>query len=645
MPGRCHGAPAEGLIGRARESAVLKGLLAEHRLVTVTGRAGVGKSRTAAVAGARGPWRVVHVHGQGHRAGAPGALASAVRRALTRVGGLAAGDTLLFLDDVDPVHQEAVGVVQRLLGTMPGLRVLVTSRQVLGLGEERVLRLAPLPQLPAAVELFLRRAEDTVQDFRAEGADLRAVEAICRSLEGVPLAIELAAEQVAHQPVQDLAAALDVHQCWLRGERPALRRHHSLRATVGASYALCEREERIVWGRASVLAGAFNESTAAFLCGGGGVEPQRVPSLLARLAAINVLEPVRDPGGPRPPRYRMTRAARDFGTERLRAAGECETALERRATHCRQVAETARNLWATGLQSQALALVQEEREELTAVLRQSAHRTDQAGTALETVVALWFWWVVYGRAEEGRAHLLRLLPLCPADSPAGLRGRWLAAWLGADRDPQAARALLGRAWPQAVLTGDAAAVGHIAHVQGLIALHEGDPRAAAEHFEEAARTIPPRPAHGPSPAVSLAAQAVAQAAYAPGAARRAARRAAGRPGVRDDNWATLLARYALAYVDHHHGRGNRALRRARRALAALDNSLAAPQGHEALRTLIADIEASAPGRPPYTLWRDGGTAPGAAQDVAAVDSGIGVNMGGSSSGVSAVGPYTQSVKE
>ncbi|MBC2900097.1 ATP-binding protein [Streptomyces cupreus] len=646
-PGGCYGDPAEGLVGRARESAVLERLLAGHRLVTVTGRAGVGKSRMAAAVGTRGPWRVVHVHGQGKEA-----PAAAVRRALTRGGGPQTGDTLLFLDDVDPVHREAVGVVQRLLGAVPGLRVLVTSRQVLGLGEEQVLRLAPLPCQPAAVELFLQRAQDTVQGFRAEGADLHAVEAICRTLEGVPLAIELAAEQVALQPVQDLAEMLDVNQCWLRGERPALRRHRSLRATVGAGYALCEREARIVWGRASVLAGAFNESTAAFLCGGGGVEPHRVPSLLARLAAIHVLEPVRDPGGPRPPRYRMTRAARDFGTERLHEAGECETALERLAAHCRQVAETAANLWATGLQSQAVTLVQEEEEELTAVLRQAVNRPDHAGAALETVVSLWFWWLVYGRAEEGRDHLLRLLPLSPDDSPVGVRGRWLAAWLGADRDPQAARALLGRAWPQAVLTGDDAAVGHIAHVQGLIALREGDPRGATEYFEEAAHTIPDRPAHGPSPAVSLAAQAVTEAAFAPGAARRTVRRALAQQGVRDDDWATLLARHALAYVDHRHGRSDRALHRARRALATLDNSPAAPQGYEALCALVADIEACAPGRPYLPHPRAGASglvrtdvAHGVASAAGTDDSGIGVNMGGSSSGVSAVGPYTQSVKE
>ncbi|WAZ19895.1 hypothetical protein STRCI_000979 [Streptomyces cinnabarinus] len=606
-PGVCGAGATDDLVGRAQESARLERLLTEHRLVTVTGRAGVGKSRLAAAVGARGPWRqIVHVHGQGECSGAPGTLARAVRRALTGqrpqgdfadlVRELPATGVLLLLDDVDPVQRAAMGLVQRLLAAVPGLRVLVTSRQALGLGEEQVLRLPPLAAGPG-VELFLRRARAAVDGFRAEGADQRAVERICRSLEGVPLALELAAEQLAFQQVHDLAAVLEVHQCWLHGEGPALRRHRSLRATVGASYALCERAARIVWGRASVFTGAFDESTASFLCGGGGVAPRQVPSLLARLAAINVLEPVRDPGGPRPPRYRMTRAARDFGTERLRAAGECETAQERRATHSRRIADTARHLWATGLQSQAVALVHEEREELTAVLNQAVHRPDRSVTALETVVGLWFWWVVYGHAEEGRDYLLRLLPLCPADNPVNVRGRWLAAWLTAGRDPQAARALLGRAWPQAVLAGDDTAVGHIAHVQGLIALHENDPRGAVEHFAESARTVPSRPEYGPSPAVSLAAQAVAQATFAPGAARRTARRALARPDVRDDDWATLLARYATAYVDHRQGRDTRALHRARRTLTALDGAPAVPHGHEALRALIADIEAGVPGRP------------------------------------------------
>ncbi len=639
------GEPVGGLVGRETESAALWDLLAGHHLVTVTGRAGVGKSRLAATAARRanGPWRrVVHVRWQGSElvsgpgngpagplprpgngpgaAGAsgaydgpdaPGALAAAVHRALTgrrpRPGeagtaGLArllpSVGGLLFLDDVDPVQHECMGLVQRLLVAVPGLRVLVTSRRALGLGEEQVLVVPPLTTSApedgnghaAAVELFLRRARAVVEGFRPGAEGVRAVEAICRSLEGVPHAIELAAEQVARQPVAELADVLERHQCWLRSERPLLRRHRSLRDTVGASYALSEREARIVWGRASALAGAFDESTAVFLCAGGTVEPHAVPSLLARLAAIHVLEPVREPGGPRPPRYRMTRAAQDFGHERLREAGELEAALERRASRCRQLTAVAQHLWTSGCESQAVRLVHEEQEEITALLRVAVHRAVHAETALETVTGLWFWWVVHGHAREGLDLLTRLLPLCPTDSAATAPGRWLAAWLIADRDPLAARVLLGRAWPGAVLAGDDATLGHIAHVHGVIALREGDARTAAEQFAQAAALIPPHTPNGPSAAVSLAAQALAEASFAPGAARRSAHRALAGPGLRGDAWATLTARYVQALLDHRSGRGVRARTRALRALGAVDRDLTAPHGHAALLALVAEIE-------------------------------------------------------
>ncbi|MEW2166044.1 hypothetical protein AB0912_24025 [Streptomyces sp. NPDC007084] len=615
---------AEGLIGRERESALLEEWLTRHHLVTVTGQPGVGKSRLAAEVAARpgGPWRrVVHVRWQDTGPGVPRALTSAIAEALTGrwpqhreadtaalAGLLPDTGVLLFLDDIDPVHRECMGVVQRLLVAVPGLRVLVTSRQALGLGEEQVLHVPPLatttpdtaPGRAPAVELFLHRAQTLTEGLpspRAEEtfstAELRSVEAICRSLEGVPHAIELAAEQVASKSLGQLAHMLEIHQCWLSSDRPGLRRHRSLRDTVGASYALCTREARIVWGRASAFAGSFNESTAVFLCAGGGVDPRQVPSLLVQLAAVNVLEAERDPGDLRQPRYRMTRAARDFGAERLREAGEDEVALERRVAHCRQIAAIAENLWTVGCQDQAVRLVQEEQAELTTVLRQSLCRPYHAATALETVVNLWFWWAVFGHGEEGRGYLLRLLPLCPADSDAGMRGRWLAAWLGAGCASQDSRALLGQAWPAAVMAGDDATLGHIAHVQGVIALHEGNARAAARHFEEAARTDSGILGSGPSPAVSLAAQAVAQTSFDPDAARRTARRALTQPNLRDDSWAALVAHYAKAYVDLNQGRGGRARRRAQRVLSALDPALPEPRGGEALRRLITDSAARA----------------------------------------------------
>src|SRR3954447_8618152 len=256
------GGSACDLVGRERESAALERLLTEHHLVTLTGRGGVGKSKlAAAVAGRmRGPWRrVVRVRWRGNGPGMPGELAAAVHRSLTgrrpqhgqadfsRLSRqLPATGVLLLLDDIDPVQRESIGVVQRLRVAMPGLRLLVTSRQALGLGEERVLTVGPLATDAgggrAAVELFLCRARAAVDGFRVDGTNEGAVAAICRSLEGVPHAIELAAEQVAHRPVEELAELLERHQCWLRGEFPVLRRHRSVRATVGSSYALCERE-------------------------------------------------------------------------------------------------------------------------------------------------------------------------------------------------------------------------------------------------------------------------------------------------------------------------------------------------------------------------------------------------------------------
>ncbi|WP_175410313.1 hypothetical protein, partial [Streptomyces sp. TRM64462] len=536
------------LVGRERELSELHVLLAEHRLVTVAGGVGVGKSRLAAAAVARTRrdlWqRVVRVRWRDNRpAGAPQLIAAVFhavtgtpppRKALRAgVGEVAAelrsGDTLLFLDDIDPAHLACVGVVQKLLESVPSLRVLVAARRPLGLGDERVLRLRPLDVTreggcgdgPApAVALFLDRAgmADDGCDAPPDGVDLCLVADICRSLDGLPLAIEMAAEQLARHGIGRLAELLRRDQCWLAGPRASLRRHRSLRSAVGAAYELCDRMERIVWARSSVFAGAFDESAAAFVCVGGSVEPQDVPACLARLAATGVLEQTRDPGGPRRPRYRMTRAARDFGAERLREAGEADVAAERHTVHCRRVAVVAENLWNSGGQPQAAELLQDEQDDLRVMLERAVEQPGQTQEVLETVVNLWFWWVVYGKADEGRRYLGRLLPRAPADRPVTVRALWLAAWLAACDDPRAAGGLLRRAWPAAVLLGDDAVIGRIAHVQGVLALHEGDLAAAAQHFDEAAGLIPARAPGGPSPTVSLAALAVAQAGFAPRAA-------------------------------------------------------------------------------------------------------------------------------
>ncbi|AWT46677.1 MULTISPECIES: ATP-binding protein [Streptomyces] len=603
------------MIGRERETAAVAGLLAAHRLVTVTGPPGAGKSTVAAAAVAASVsagWEcLVQVRRQGSAPGRPGDLAADLVTRLTgappagpvaperAARALPDAPTLLWLDDVDPVHDECVRLVQQVLLRAPRTGVLVTSRRALGLDAERTVRLSGLRCRPApedgegpapAVELFLRHAPT------GHGApDPESVAEVCRLVEGLPLAVELAAEQTAQLPVRELVRLLRLSQTWLAGPRRAHRRHRSLRDAAGSAWMLCDTAVRTVWARASLFAGSFTETSAVHLCAGGAVEPAQVPSCLVQLAAHGVLEVRGEVGAVREHRYRMTRLAREFGAERLTARGEFAAAALRRSQRWGQVAAEAESLWERGAQSRAVRLVSEEYEELAALFAHACTEPSLAPAALQTGLRLWFWWVACDRAEEGADRLLALLPHCDG-SPLLARGQWLAAWLSARTAPETARALLDDAWWASVLAGDTATVGRIAHVQGVLALQEGDARAAAGHFQLAADTIPAHAPGGPPATLSLAALALAQLRYAPAAARRSAHRALAQAGLRQDAWVCQVARYAQACTDHGLGRPGRAWQRARRALADTDDGLPATHGTSALRQLLADIETGSPAR-------------------------------------------------
>ncbi|MGW0122452.1 ATP-binding protein [Streptomyces sp. NPDC003327] len=648
-------ADLDGLVGRDAEHARLRRLLGAHRLVTVTGAAGVGKSRLALAAASPqdGPWQaMVRVRWHDGVPFGPWALAARIARALdaatgtygrgrsgtpdlaTAVRSLPGGELLLLLDDVDPVHADCTGLVPSLLMSLPTLRILITARRPLGLGDERVLRLAPLGTdapaagLSPAAELFHALA---VRHGGTAVVDRRAVDRVCALVEGVPLALVLAAAQLGGTSVGELAARLAHGQCWLADPSAgaAVRRHRSLRSSIGAVHALCDPAVRAVWRRLSTFAGSFTAHAATFVCEDTGLAADRVPPALAELAAVGVLSAHGEFGAVREPRYRMTRAARDFGAERLAAAGETAAARDRHARHCASVAAVAETLWNTGLQQQAVDLVRDEHEDLTDLPRRAAAhppaparpenaRPENAGPesagpesvgpenagpdggdaeiALESVLHLWFWWAAHQHAEAGAAHVLALLPRLPTDSPLAARGQWLAGWLTAGSDPVAARRLLARAWRAAVLAGDDALVGRIAHAHGTLAWRRHDHDAAAEHYRYAADTVPPDAPGGPTPMVSLAALAVVQTRTAPALAARTARRALAQRAGRHDTWATALAHYARALADHRTGQPGRARRRARRALAHLDARLDAPQAHTALRHLLHHLDEAAPAR-------------------------------------------------
>lgn len=635
-----------GLMGRAEELSRLRRLLAQSRLVTVTGGAGVGKSTLAAHAatamGSQLTDGVVIVRWWDGGSARGQSVARAVVEAMDGETGVGAGGgelgalsggggeqgpplavgagsggeldgggeaelvrrlrgrrVLVVLDDFDPVRDECVRLVQLLLLHAPGVRILATGRQPLGLGQELVLHLGPLPvDAPGteedpgpAVQLFMERARGLRrgEDTRTDAAELRAVRDICAQLEGVPLAVELAAAQTAQHPPAQLARMLRPTQGWLGRPEAPLRRHRSLRAAVGASYALCGQDERSVWARLSVFAGEFDEDAAVHVCAGGGLDPARVASCLARLVLASVLEPVRDPGGVLQPRYRLPAAARGFGAERLESAGESAAAATRHLTWYRTVASKAHQLWSTGRHEQATLLLRDEEPDLRAALERGPHTADQSATALGMVVDLWFWWAVCGHAAEGREHLRRLLPLGRADTLGCGQALWLAGWLAACTGAPEAEELLGQAWRVAVLSGDDATIGRVAHVQGVIALRNGETERAIEHLREAAHTVPTHADHGPPAAVSWAELAVAQVRVRPADALHSVRRASAGTQTRHDIWTRSMTQYAHALVEHLRGRRSRAWRRAHKALAGVV-SVAGPLGADSVHRLITAIE-------------------------------------------------------
>jgi hypothetical protein len=510
--------------------------------------------------------------------------------------------TLVWLDDVDPVHSECVQLAQRLLQWAPQAKMLVTSRRALGLDAERTVRLGGLATectaddgdngtgRAPAVELFLRRAQTD-----GDEPDLESVREVCRLVEGLPLAVSLAAEQTARLPVPELVPLLRHGQGWLSNPDSAVRRHRSLRAAVGSGWVLCDKAVRTVWARASIFAGPFTEASAVHMCAGGDIQPGQVPACLVNLADQGVLDVRGEVGSVRGHRYRMTRLAREFGAERLIAQGELPAAARRRSQRWGALAAEAESLWDRGAQSRAVYMVLDEEDELAAMFTYARAEPVLAPVALEAALRLWFWWVTCERAEEGAANLLGLLSHCNGN-PLLARGQWLAAWLSAHTAPDTARTLLDAAWQASVLTADTATIGRIAHVHGVLALQKDDTRAAADHFQQAADTIPVHAPGGPPAELSRAALALAQTDFAPTAARRSAHHALAHAGLRDNPWVCRVARYAQAYTEYRLGHASQAWHRAHRALADTVGVLPAQRGSLALRRLLSAIEAGAPAR-------------------------------------------------
>ncbi|MFE1175440.1 ATP-binding protein [Streptomyces sp. NPDC058773] len=449
MGGTVRGAgtlPAEmtRFIGRRSELAQARKLLSRGRLLTLTGPGGIGKTRLALRIAAevqrsfpRGVWLVeLAALEDGDR------LAQTVAARL-RVGNEALGDPLtrlvehtagermlLVLDNCEHVLDASAELVATLLSAAPDLQVLATSRQMLGVSGEHVLPVPSMllsedngrsPEVSDPVTLFADRAAAMRPDFVLTPENARVIHEICRRLDGVPLAIELAAARLRVLSAQEILHRLDDRFALLTaGSRTALPRQRTLRAAIDWSHDLCTDQERLMWSRLSVFAGGFDLQAAEHVCSGDGIAQRDVLDLVVGLVDKSVL--AGEERGARM-RYWLPDTLRQYGLEQLAASGAEQALRERHRDWYRSVAEQAEAEWFGPGQLAWFTRLRAEHPNMQAALEFSLSDPGQAQTAMGLASSLWIHRLGFGSFNEGRGWLGRALAL--AEEPSPLRAKAL----------------------------------------------------------------------------------------------------------------------------------------------------------------------------------------------------------------------------
>jgi predicted ATPase/class 3 adenylate cyclase/DNA-binding CsgD family transcriptional regulator len=429
-------------VGRATELAETSGLLAERRMVTLTGAGGCGKTRLAIQLGADivdrfpdGVW-MADLARLSDPDLVPKAVADAVDVAElpgqpildTVVDHLHDREALLIVDNCEHMLDASVDVVEPLLQACPGVRVLATSREPLGAEGEATYRVPSLT-LPAhdrdadcsSVRLFADRAALARPQLRIGPDNLGAVTAICARLDGIPLAIELAAARCrALTPTQIAAQLADRFGLLTGGRRGGLPRQRTLEASVDWSYGLLEEDERLLLRRLSVFAGGFTLEAAGAVCADEAVQLPRVLDLVTGLVDKSL---VQAEGDETSPRYRLLETIRDYARSKLIDAGEVADARQRHAEYFVDLAETCGPGLLGPHMLQWLARLNPEIDNVRAADDYAAE-TGQADLALRLGGPLRLFWG-RGYLSEGAQRLSRALGL-PGGAPAR-RGRAMLA--------------------------------------------------------------------------------------------------------------------------------------------------------------------------------------------------------------------------
>ncbi|MFD8636549.1 ATP-binding protein [Streptomyces sp. NPDC059533] len=493
-----------GFIGRGAELDALGRLLDSSRLVTVTGVGGVGKSRLviAAARAAAGP-----------DGGAPQerycdgvwlAELAAVRDpalleiALSEALGLTDHTTrpprtvlaehlagrrlLLVLDGFEQLVDETAELVRELLRRSPGLRVLAAGRRPLALDGELAFPLAPLDG-EAALALLTARASAADPAFRVTGADRAALAELCGRLDGIPLALELAAARLrALSPAQVLARLEDRFVLLTGGARGVLPRHRTLRTAIGWSHELCTPAERLLWARLSVFAGQFDLDAAEYVCAGPDLPVDSVLDLVGELLAQSLLVREECPTGVR---YRMLETVRAYGAGWLESTGDTGRLRRRHRDWYMGLATWCETDWFSPRQEEVATLVEAELPNLRLALECCLDEPDEAHLGQYLAGTLWFYWAGCGRLTEGRHWLDRSLEgrggTADGYEPSRLKALWVLGYVCAlQGDAVAATSALYECRDGAARSGNALASAYAVHRLGCLALVSDDMERAGE---------------------------------------------------------------------------------------------------------------------------------------------------------------------
>ncbi|WP_051415458.1 BTAD domain-containing putative transcriptional regulator [Nocardiopsis sp. CNT312] len=431
------------IVGREEAVADVRCLLDRHRLVTLTGPGGVGKTRVALEVGAGeqdSGLEVVLVE-LASLAPAPGPdevprLAAEMARALDlRVGpgpttaeeavsvALGGREVLLVIDNCEHVVEALAPLVESLLARSEGLRVLTTGREPLAVAGERRYEVRPLELPPrqgaigaegarrsTAVMLFVERASAACHGFTLDDSNAADVVTLCRRLDGLPLALELAAPRVCSLGVGEVLERLDDSFRLLDGgRRAASPRQRTLRAVTDWSWHLLAEGERAVLRRLAVFADGCDLSSAESVCSGGGVAPDEVAGILARLVDRSlVASAAHGRSEPRARRFRLLETIAAYAGERLYDAGERDGVGQRHLDRYTELASRCAKLLRGREQGSALMRLDTESAN-TRVALERALRAKETEGAWSLAASLTWYWLFRGRLSEGRALLDELV--------------------------------------------------------------------------------------------------------------------------------------------------------------------------------------------------------------------------------------------